>query len=187
MPIWCTESEGEHVFQRKNRFWMHCSELFAKQGWSIVFDLVIWSLFVFRIFFIWHTQSEDVTWHQLSPLTANQCILVFVCFSLVVFPNIWVFITVVVRFKIGANMNLAAANPGQRVGDDPAEWVVNFGFCFVQCCQFRLFYCFCIPSSPSFCFVDFEQIFGFKFSKTKTFRSRILSVFLFCVAWEFTD
>lgn len=40
-------------------------------------------------------------------------------------------------------------------------------------------YCFCIPSSPSFCFVGFEQIFGFKFSKTKTFCSRILSEFCF--------
>lgn len=37
-------------------------------------------------------------------------------------------------------MNLAAANPGQRVlGNDPADWVVNFGFrFFFQCCQFRL-------------------------------------------------
>lgn len=34
----------------------------------------------------------------------------------------------VVRFKIGANMNLAAANPGQLVGDDLADLVVNFGF-----------------------------------------------------------
>lgn len=35
-------------------------------------------------------------------------------------------------------MNLAAANPGRGVGDDPADWVVNFGFCFFQCFQLRL-------------------------------------------------
>lgn len=74
-----TDGEGEHVFQRKNRFWMHCSELFAKQSWSIVFDLVIWSLFA-RVF-VWQFQSEDVTWQPLSPLTANQCVLVFICFA----------------------------------------------------------------------------------------------------------
>lgn len=67
-------------------------------------------------------------------------------------------------------MNLAAANPGQRPGANPADWVANF----------RIFF-FILPVLPVssaivfvsrrrhlFCFVDFEQIFGFVFSKTKT-------------------
>lgn len=44
------------------------------------------------------------------------------------FPTFGEFNTVVVRFKIGANMNLAAANPGQRAGAGPADWVASFAF-----------------------------------------------------------
>lgn len=162
MPIWCTRG-GEHIFQRKNRFWMHCSELFAKQGWSIGFwlgDLITFSL----RFCFWQTQPEDdVIWHQLSPLAANQCIWIFVCFSLVVSP------------LIGASSQLWSDSKLEQTWtwlpltlDVVLVTILRTGLPILVFVSSSIAscdcYCFCIPSPPSFCFVDFEQIFGIQFS-----------------------
>lgn len=65
-------------------------------------------------------------------------------------------------------MNLAAANPGQRVGDGPADWVANFAFWFRPVLPVSIAIVFASRRRHLFVFVAFERIFGFKFSETKT-------------------
>lgn len=90
---------------------------------AFVFDSVIWS---FLLEFLFDTSSRRASpgnrCHRWQPI---NCIFGF-CFAYR-FPNLREFIiTVVVRFKIGANMNLAVANPGQRPGANPADWIASF-------------------------------------------------------------
>lgn len=87
-----------------------------------------WFGYLFVIFSHDRPSCESATCHQLSPLTANQCILGLAWFRLSLSRN-REFITVLVRIKIGANMNLAVANPGQHAwaDDNPADGgAVNF-------------------------------------------------------------
>lgn len=66
-------------------------------------------------------------------------------------------------------MNLAAANPGQQVGDGPADWVVNFElFSSLFSATIAIVLGHPVAAIFLFWFVDFEQIFGIQFSKTKT-------------------
>lgn len=91
-------------------------------------------------FFLWHFQPEDVTYYHSCHRWQPISVFWFCFFVSLVISQLRGIHHSCVSFKIGANMNLAAANPGQSVlGDDPADWVVNFGFClFFQCCQFWL-------------------------------------------------
>lgn len=75
-------------------------------------------------------------------LAANQGVFVLFVFACLgpIFDR-QDFITVAVRIKIGANMNLAAANPGsssaERMATLPSDWVVKFRFTALP--DFRLF------------------------------------------------